>query len=120
MILYLLQWLGHNVDWELTPLYIQQYSSEDDVSLCEYLPWEKPLEESIQKITLSTQLAQDAQTMEVLLPKWCKDFSDIFSEKTYDVLPPHRSYDHIIDLKPSFVPKTAKFCPLNPKEKEAC
>ena len=49
-----------------------------------------------------------------------QDFSDIFSEKTYDVLPPHRSYDHIIDLKPSFVPKTAKLCPLNPKEKEAC
>ena len=62
------------------------------MSLHEYLPREEPLEESVQKITLSTQLAHDAQTMEVLLSKWCKDFSDIFSEKTYDVLPPHRSY----------------------------
>ena len=90
------------------------------MSLHEYLPREEPSEESVQKLTLSTQLAQDAQTMEVLLPEWCKDFSDVFSEKTYDVLPPHRSYDHVIDLKPSFVPKVAKVYPLNPKEKEAC
>ena len=83
---------------------------------------EDSLDKSIQKITLSTQLAQEAKTSKVSLPEWCKDFEDVFSEKTYDVLPPHHPYDHTIDLKPSFVPKIAKVYPLNPKEKgkEAC
>ena len=87
---------------------------------CECLPQGDLLHESIQKITLSTQLAQDAKTTEVSLPKWCEDFADVFSEKTYDILPPHCPYDHTIDLKPSFVPKIAKVYPLNPKEKEVC
>ena len=86
----------------------------------EYLPPEDLLDESIQKITLSTQLTQDTKTTEISLPKWCKDFEDVFSEKTYNTLPPHCPYDHTIDLKPSFVPKIAKVYPLNPKEKEAC
>ena len=89
------------------------------MSPCEYLPQEDPLDESIHKITLSTQLAQDTQTTEVLLPEWCKDFSDVFSEKTYDILPPHRSDDHTIDLKPTFIPKIAKISSLYPKENEA-
>ena len=118
---YLLHWLGLNVDWELTSLYDQQYSSEVDVSPREYLPQEDPLDEkSIQKITLSTKLAQDAKTSEISFPEWCKDFEDVFSEKTYDTLPPHHPYDHTIDLKPSFIPKITKAHPPNPKEKEAC
>ena len=117
---YLLHWLGLNVDRELSSLYAQQYFSEVDVSLREYLPQEDLLDKLIQKITLSTQLAQDTKTSEVPLPKWCEDFTDVFSEKTYNILPPHHSYDHTIDLKLSFVPKIAKVYPLNPKEKEAC
>ena len=101
-------------------LYDQQYSSKVDASPREYLPQEDPLDESIQKITLSTQLTLDAKTSELSLPKWCKDFEDVFSEKTYDVLPPHCPYDHTIDLKPSFVPKITKVYPLHPKEKVAC
>ena len=34
--------------------------------------------------------------------------------------PTDPTYDHTIDLKPSFVPKIAKVYPLNPKEQEAC
>ena len=115
---YLLRWLGLDVDRELSSLYDQRYSSKVDASPREYLPQEDPLDESIQKITLSTQLTQDARVSKISLPSWCKDFEDVFSEKTYDVLPPHRPYDHTIDLKPSFVPKIAKVYPLNPKEKE--
>ena len=117
---YLLCWLGLDVDRELSSLYNRQYSSKVDASPREYLPQEDPLDESIQKITLSTQLTQDAKISEISLPSWCKDLEDVFSEKTYDVLPPHRPYDHTIDLKPSFVPKIAKVYPLNPKEKETC
>ena len=116
----MLRWLGLDVDRELSSLYDRWYSSEVDASPREYLPPEDPPDESIQKITLSTQLAQDAKVSKISLPAWCKDFEDVFSEKTYEVLPPHRPYDHTIDLKPSFVPKIAKVYPLNPKEKEAC
>ena len=85
---YLLHWLGLSVDQELTSLYNQRYSSKVNVSPYEYLPQEDLLDESSQKITLSTQLAQDAETSEVSLPKWCEDFADVFSEKTYNILPP--------------------------------
>ena len=78
------------------------------MSPCEYLPSEDPVDESIQKITLSTQLAQDTKTYEISLPEWCKDFKDVFSKKTYDVLPPHHPYDHTIDLKLSFVQKSPR------------
>ena len=44
----------------------------------------------------------------------------MFSEKTHNILPPHRPYDHTIDPKLSFIPKIAKVYPLNPKEQEAC
>ena len=51
---------------------------------------------------------------------WCKDFEDVFSEKTHEKLPPHHPYNHIIDLKPSFTLKIAKVYPLNPQEMETC
>ena len=105
---------------ELSSLFSQRYSSEDDVSLCEYLPQKDLYCEHLNKITLSTELAQVAKTPNQKIPDWCSDLNDVFSEKTHNVLPSHRSYDHTIDLKPSFVPKIAKVYPLNPKEQEAC
>ena len=86
-------------------LYDQQYSSKVNVSPREYLPQEDLLDESIQKITLFTQLTQDTKTSEISLPKWCKDFTDVFSEKTYDILPLHCPYDHTIDLSYLRLPK---------------
>ena len=38
----------------------------------------------------------------------------------FKILPPHRSFDHAIDLKDSFVSKVAKLYPLNPQEVDAC
>ena len=67
-----------------------------------------------------TQIAQETKPTEVVLPEWCKDFEDVFSEKSHEKLPPHRPYDHIIDLKSNFVPKIAKVYPLNPLEMETC
>ena len=72
------------------------------------------------KITLSTQLAQQELPKSPQIPSWLSEFKDVFSEKMFSTLPPHRSFDHTIELKPSFVPKIAKIYPLNPKEKEAC
>ena len=76
--------------------------------------------EKIRKITISTQIAQETKPQEVTLPDWCKDFEDVFSEKTHEKLPPHHPYNHVIDLKSSFTPKIAKVYPLNPQEMETC
>jgi hypothetical protein len=104
---YLLRWLGLDVDQELSRLHSQRYSSGDGVPPSECLP------QTMEYINNTT-------TKEVVIPDWCKDFEDAFSERTHDRLPPHRSYDHTIELKPSFVPKVAKVYTLNPTEREAC
>ena len=117
---YLLRWLGCDSDMELSLLFSQKYSSEDDASLREYLPQKDLYCEHLNKITLSTELTQAAKVPDQKIPDWCSNLKDIFSEKTHNILPPHRPYDHTIDLKPSFIPKIAKVYPLNPKEQEAC
>ena len=96
------------------------YSSEDDTSLCEYLPQTDLYCEHLNKIILSTELAQATKTLEQRIPDWCSDLEDVFSEKAHNALSTHQSYDHTIDLKPSFIPKITKVYPLNPKEREAC
>ena len=86
---YLLRWLGLDSDMELSSLFSQRYSSEDDASLREYLPQTDLYCEHLNKITLSTELAQAAKTPEQKIPDWCSDLEDIFSEKTHNALPPH-------------------------------
>ena len=103
---YILRWLGMDADLKTTR-------------------WLKKREawlagETIGKVTISTQIAQETKPMETTLPQWCKDFKDVFSEKSHEKLPPHRPYDHVIDLKPEFVPKIAKVYPLNPLEMDTC
>ena len=56
--------------------------------------------------------------MDPVIPEWCKDFADVFSEKTHDQLPPHCFYDHTIELHPDFTPKIAKVYSVNPTEME--
>ena len=90
------------------------------MSLCEYLPQKDLYCKHLNKITLSTELTQTTKTPNQTIPDWCSDLEDVFSKKTHNVLPPHRPYDHTIDLKPSFIPKIAKVYPLNPKEQEVC
>ena len=76
--------------------------------------------ENIRKVTISTQITQETKSQDATLPDWCKDFEDMFSKKTHEKLPPHRPYDHVINLKPSFTPKITKVYPLNPQEMETC
>jgi hypothetical protein len=94
------------IDWTTHTLKLQDPSDEVDASLREYLPWKK--DESISKITISTRLAQKTVPTEQPIPDWCKDFADVFSERLHSKLPPHRPYDHAINLKPTFIPKIAK------------
>jgi hypothetical protein len=104
---YLLRWLGLDIDQELSRLHARRYSPGDVAPLSECLPQ-------------ATEHINNTTTKEVVIPDWCKDFEDVFSERTHDRLPPHRSYDHTIELKDSFVPKVAKVYALNPTEREAC
>ena len=76
--------------------------------------------ETIAKTTLSTEIAQQEKPVEAVIPTWCTDFKDVFSEKTHETLPPHRPYDHVINLKPDFTPKIAKIYSLNPAKKITC
>ena len=69
---------------------------------------------------MSTELAIAAQKNDVTLPPQYADYADIFSEKTFDALPPRRDFDHPIELKDSFVLKVAKIYLLNPQEVDAC
>ena len=86
---YLLRWLRCDSDMELTSLFSQQYSSEDDVSLRKYLPQKDSYCEHLNKITLSTKLAQAAKIPDQKIPDWCSDLEDMFSEKTHNILPLH-------------------------------
>ena len=88
---YLLQWLGLDSDMKLSSLLSQQYSSEDDASLREYLPQTDLYCEHLNKIALSTELAQAAKTPDQKIPDWCSNLADIFSEKIHNILPPHWS-----------------------------
>ena len=103
---YLLRWLGMDTDLKTTQ---RLWKREQWLT-----------GETIGKVTISTQIAQEMPVQEAALPEWCNNFSDVFSEKTHDKLPPHQPYDHTIDLKPTFTPKIAKIYSLNPLEMETC
>ena len=45
-------------------------------------------DEHIRKTTLSTELAITAQKNDVVLPPQYADYADVFSEQTFNVLPP--------------------------------
>ena len=66
------------------------------------------------------QLTQANKPKEIPVSNFCEDFTDVFSDKTYNVLLPHRPFDHTIKLKDSFFPKIAKVYPLNPAERDTC
>ena len=58
------------------------------------------------------------QTQRDPIPDFCVNFTDVFSERAYNILPPHWPFDHTIKLKDFFVPKITKVYPLNPTEKK--
>ena len=94
--------MKHNpcIDWEKKTI------SLDDKHIC--------------KTTLSAELAITTQKDKVTLPPQYSKYADMFTEQTFDTLPPRHNFDHTIDLKESFTLKVAKLYPLNPAELEAC
>ena len=82
-------YLGLDADHELSQLFSSLSPAEDDWSLCEYRLQAGGPEEQINKVTISTQLAQAEKPKEIPVPNFCTNFANVFSEKTYNVLPPH-------------------------------
>ena len=62
----------------------------------------------IQKLTLSTALAQAAEKVEQKLPPQYVKYARVFDEPKGGELPPWRPFDHGIELKETFTPKVAK------------
>ena len=89
---YLLWWLGLNSNWKISNRLHKQKA------------W--PRGKSMNKTIISTQITQAAQAAEPVIPEWCKDFVDAFSEKTHDQLPPHCPYNHTIVTSSSKLPKS--------------
>src|SRR5438874_8513751 len=67
----------------------------------------------------SQELQEDQDYQDQLdarLPAQYRDFRDVFSKEAADKLPPHRRYDHQIELEAS--PETLGFCPLRRQSTE--
>jgi len=87
----------------------------------------KEIQHQIRHTTHSTKLAIEAykdkkvHTYEDILKGPYAEFADIFTEESFQALPPHRTWDHAIDLIPDWETKRWKprIYPLAPKEKEA-
>ena len=82
-------YLGLDVDHELSQLFSLQSSAKDDWSLCEYHLQAGGSGEQTNRITISTQLTQADKPKEIPVSNFCTDFTDVFSEKMYNILPPH-------------------------------
>src|SRR5258705_6135961 len=75
-------------------------------------------------LTPSQRLAEEAQAQQAhppgsAVPEHYKDFTDVFSEEAFTHLPPHKAWDHAIELHPDTkLPRGSTF-PLSPaKQKE--
>ena len=106
MIGNLVRWLGIDADTKITKC------------LRKHELWKE--NESINKITISTQITQQSTPSETPMPDWCTNISDVFLEQTHAKLPPHCHYDHNIDLQPTFTLHVAKIYPLNQAELQTC
>ena len=80
------QYLGLDANHELSSLLATiSPPTEDDWSLCEYHLRTGGANEHINKITISTQLAQADKPKDIPVPNFCSSFADVFSEQTYDI-----------------------------------
>ena len=54
------------------------------------------------------------------IPQEYREFSELFNEEApEEALPPHRNWDHAIDLKPGTQPKKFKIYPLTQAQRDA-
>ena len=61
---------------------------------------------------------QERKPLEEMVPPVYHKYMKAFSEQAADRLPERKAWDHKINLKPNFVPKSSKIYPLNPEEEK--
>ena len=71
--------------------------------------------------TKSQELAEKAadrrpRTLEEMVPEQYRDYQRVFDKQSSERFPERRTWDHAIDLKPGFEPKSCKIYPLSPTE----
>src|SRR5258707_15036606 len=74
-------------------------------------------------LTPSQRLAEEAQAQRAhpprsAVPEHYKDFADIFSEEAFTHLPPHKAWDHAIELHPNAKLPRGRTFPLSPAEQK--
>ncbi|OJT15194.1 Transposon Tf2-12 polyprotein [Trametes pubescens] len=70
-------------------------------------------------IAIEQNQAKEKRTFEDIVPEPYRDFVDVFSEDTFNVLPEHRPYDHVIELLPGARPYCGKIYPMTLEEQDA-
>lgn len=70
--------------------------------------------------TIANKLAEKAhKNEEKPLPAYLSKYADVFLKEQFKQLPPHRTWDHAIDLVPDLIIKRSKVYPLSPAELKA-
>src|SRR5271156_462067 len=82
----------------------------------------RPHEDIRASSTISTRLAEafkaNSEANAPPIPDYLKEFSDVFSKKSFDTLPEHKQWDHAIELVPGEKPAGCKIYPLAPSEQK--
>ena len=58
------------------------------------------------------------KTFEEVAPEYVHEYKDVFAKESFDVLPPRRPWDHVIELLPGNHEVDCKVYPLNPGEQK--
>ena len=61
---------------------------------------------------------QEKRPIEEQIPPEYHKYLKVFSEHAANQLSERKTWDHKINLKPGFIPKSSKIYPLNPKEEQ--
>ncbi len=66
----------------------------------------------------NSQPQEGGPSLMEMLPKEYHDYEDVFSKTSFDELPPRKTWDHAVELKPGSEPKFCKIYPMNPEEQK--
>jgi hypothetical protein len=92
--------------------WIYVHKTEED----EYLK----ISNKAQEFALKDAQEKKKKTFEELVPDYFHNFTNVFAKDSLNKLPPsHPGVDHKIEMKPGFIPKSAKTYPLSLKETDA-
>ncbi len=70
-------------------------------------------------IAAKANTEREAKTFEEMVPKWCRDFRDLFNKENFGELPEPKPWDHAIELIPNANANLdCKVYPLNRAEQE--